>query len=616
MNDSFAKKWIALILTVVLCFALAVPAIAAGGQNAPVIFIPDMTEIRYFQNPNTPGDVNREAFSVSSNKMTGWLMSILMGLSSASENVAKGSANIASTIDEMFANIQLNNQGEPLDPRIGVINFNRPASSNVEEYIYDDNMKAFVTAAASHISADEIYYFNYDWRLDVKENGLKLKDYVNWVKRDTGAARVSVIARGYGGVVANAYAYYEADHARQNLASFVLLDSLVTGSSIIGAVMSGRLVRTLQDSINDLGSLLDIGDVLDNIKGADLGEALARYLGDDPAGLFSGVFRNMLGTSNYSTLIATLALRGAASIIQGEGMFEKLGSGYKEILQQSDQYIYSKGLRYYLRNMPGLWAAIPVEYYETARSFLFGTDEVDPVLNEKIAHGREIMNAAEVTLNSLQNSGVNLNVVAGYNRQILPLTSQINEQSDGYQATRYAGVGARTGDIDGSLKTQNRCSNGNHIHMEPGRAVDAATCFFPENTWFIKNHRHNEYFAPTAAAFVSWLVFTDTQRTVWQDEQYPQYLQASLVDDVISPYSTYKAGDEQNFVYGDLDFDGHVSASDARLALRIAVGLDKVASRIMEMIGNVDGKGAITAEDARLILRYAVGLERYFPVEH
>ncbi len=615
MKHSVTKKAIALMTAVLLFASVWVPVFAVGGTSAPVIIIPDMMEIRYFQNPNTLGDTGREVFSMKSDRMTSALTSVLSGLSVSSENVSKGSAQVAGAIDEIFANIQLDENGEPVNSKVGVINFNRPVAHNVTEYIFDEEVMAFVDAAAANVTSEEIFYFNYDWRIDPKTNGILLRDFIDYVKRDTGSARVSLVARGYGGVVANAYAYYETDHAKQSLASFILLDSLVTGSSLIGSVMSYRVVRTVTDSVEDLGSLLEIGDVYKSLQGEDIGAALARYLGQDPAGILSGVFGNILGTSNYSKLIAMIVLSGAASIIQGEGLFAKFGSGYREILLQADQYVYSKGLRNYLRNMPGLWAVVPQEYYQAAISFLFGTEEISPALLEKIEHGREIMDHTEITLNTLMSNGVNLDVVAGYNMQILPITAQINEQSDGFQATRYAGIGARTGDIDKNLRTEQRCANGNHNHMEPKRAVDAATCFLPESTWFLRGHRHCEYSEPTTAAFVAWLVFSEEQRTVWQHEMYPQYIDVSLVDGTLSPYSHYSEGDTQNFRYGDIDFDGEVTAGDARLALRYAVGLDKITSRYVDILGNVDGKGAITAADARLILRYAVGLERRFPVE-
>ncbi len=65
-------------------------------------------------------------------------------------------------------------------------------------------------------------------------------------------------------------------------------------------------------------------------------------------------------------------------------------------------------------------------------------------------------------------------------------------------------------------------------------------------------------------------------------------------------------------VKGDLDSDGTVSSSDARLTLRASVGLENNSAEWFTDAGNVepdkDGKN-LTASDARLILRASVGLE-------
>ncbi len=58
---------------------------------------------------------------------------------------------------------------------------------------------------------------------------------------------------------------------------------------------------------------------------------------------------------------------------------------------------------------------------------------------------------------------------------------------------------------------------------------------------------------------------------------------------------------------GDLDGDGQLTAGDARIALRIAVGLEQ-ASDALRRRADVDLDGGVTAADARLILRAAVGL--------
>ena len=64
------------------------------------------------------------------------------------------------------------------------------------------------------------------------------------------------------------------------------------------------------------------------------------------------------------------------------------------------------------------------------------------------------------------------------------------------------------------------------------------------------------------------------------------------------------------YLPGDVSGDGEVTAEDARLALRAAVGLEDFAAGSAEFLAaDASRDGEITAEDARLILRAAVGLE-------
>ncbi|MBR5424497.1 MAG: leucine-rich repeat protein [Clostridia bacterium] len=64
------------------------------------------------------------------------------------------------------------------------------------------------------------------------------------------------------------------------------------------------------------------------------------------------------------------------------------------------------------------------------------------------------------------------------------------------------------------------------------------------------------------------------------------------------------------FKTGDVDNDGSITASDARLALGRAVDLETFPVGSAEYTAcDVDNDGSITASDARLILRAAVGLE-------
>lgn len=68
-------------------------------------------------------------------------------------------------------------------------------------------------------------------------------------------------------------------------------------------------------------------------------------------------------------------------------------------------------------------------------------------------------------------------------------------------------------------------------------------------------------------------------------------------------------------IRGDGDSDGEITPSDARLALRFAVGLDEQPVWF-EAACSVDNAAGVEASDARIILRAAVGLETLSAVSH
>ena len=75
-------------------------------------------------------------------------------------------------------------------------------------------------------------------------------------------------------------------------------------------------------------------------------------------------------------------------------------------------------------------------------------------------------------------------------------------------------------------------------------------------------------------------------------------------------FAIEKAGSEIRL--GDVDFDGRISAADARLALRCAVGLETI-SVAQTIAADADSDKQILSADARAILRAAVGLEKISP---
>lgn len=65
----------------------------------------------------------------------------------------------------------------------------------------------------------------------------------------------------------------------------------------------------------------------------------------------------------------------------------------------------------------------------------------------------------------------------------------------------------------------------------------------------------------------------------------------------------------KDVISGDADLDGIVSVSDARLTLRLAIGLETAEKgSILYTVADINSDGSITVADARFILRKAIGL--------
>ena len=67
-------------------------------------------------------------------------------------------------------------------------------------------------------------------------------------------------------------------------------------------------------------------------------------------------------------------------------------------------------------------------------------------------------------------------------------------------------------------------------------------------------------------------------------------------------------------LFGDVNLDGTVTAEDALLAMRYAMGLAELTEEQLYQM-EVNGNGAYDLVDATLILRYAMGIIDHFPVE-
>lgn len=592
------KKVIAVILCALMVFSVPVNVLAAKINSYPVIYVGDMSENALYENPNKNSAT--PVFDMNSSDFTEDISSVVWGLVLANfSGTQSGITPVLTGIQGMMDGILCAENGTSKNSNVGPWYYADPLSENAIEAIYSDSLKSFAEAASSYVSEDEIFFFSYDWRLDPVENAEKLRDYIDHVELVTDSEKVSVLTVGYGGVVVNSYLHEYESHAENNLASCVFYNTALLGNAVIGDFMKGRIVRLFADGE-------DIFDKVEIIQGTDRGDAFFNFLSDDSMGLISGIAQNLLGDSSLVQLITTISLMFGLTIAESQDLHKTLGKAYNNFALNADDTIYDSYLREALRNIPGLWALVPESSYEEAMNFMFEDEIINSQLNKKISAYRKVLEDTPVTLRQAQANGINVCVVANYGLQLLPVTISIKDLSDGIESVKYASGGALTTDNSTETDHIKRCTNQNHSHLSPDNDIDASYCILPENTWFIKDLAHGDMTKTQVADFITWLVFSFSQRTIRQNQTYTQYMSYSKYSNSLTSNTT--PGDEMGYAdYGDIDSDGDVDAMDARTALRVSINLETLTKE-QKVIADVDGSGSIEAADARLILRYSVGL--------
>jgi hypothetical protein len=221
----------------------------------------------------------------------------------------------------------------------------------------------------------------------------------------------------------------------------------------------------------------------------------------------------------------------------------------------------------------------------------------------------EAMRNAKQVIEDAEETGMKFGIVCGYNRQIAPINENLNT-SDMVVDTKYASGGATCADyltaFDDWGNSYSQKNPDGHYHVSWDYKIDASTCAFPEQTWFIKNLQHvayGTYEDDGTCDIVMWLLSMKKQHTVFTDkENYPQF----------SLYNTYKRftkGINVDTCLGDVNHDYMIKTDDARLALKMAAGLvDIPEDEDKKIIIDANEDGEISTDDARYILCWAAGI--------
>ena len=473
------KKILAILLSVVLAFSAAVPCFAKSDKcdcgQAPIIYVAALGS----------GDVIRDAGTENERILfrpdtMDVIKDLIPVLPAAALLVVTGNYDsfgdvLISCVNKVFGDLALDGNG---------------------------NSKPNVTSEEFHPESAEHgdhtnYYFGYDFRLDPVENAQKLHAYIEEVKELTHHDTVRFRASSMGGVVAMSYIklYGTAD-----IETIIFQCCPILGTAVAGELYNGKL-EINKDALIRYGS--QALPALGNDIGADLG---------------AGLLYTLIEAFDYL------------------GVFDFLLSIADKLVVNLKDRIFDECLIPIFGTLPGIWSFVPDEYYESGKVFMGLDSSTQAGLIKKLDfYHYEVQCKAEELLKGAQAQGTTVYILCGYNMQRTPLVTAYMETSDATVDTKYASCGAtcaKLGSTLGDGYKQQKFTDKNYI--SPDGIIDASTCILPESTWFVKDMLHCKIHSGHDELY-NWMFTSDKQLTVFDNAEYPQFLQNDTVNNTLTP---------------------------------------------------------------------------------
>lgn len=463
------------LICIVLCAALLVScgcmeAFASNEKNNPTILVSGFLCSQLYLNY---GKENEEkVWGIDVNKVLDNVKSDLPELSKKVAGLALGKKEelgqtIGEAAYEILGKLACNPDGSSVYP----LSFypNNPETSNVK-YMLENGFESnlYETNTCKHLASiadgSQIYCFQYDSRLDPITIAQQLNDFIKEVKAYTGAKKVNLFGLSFGGMILTTYLYLYGDACDA--------DNLVMSVPAIGGTnIPDRLLRGNID--------FDM-------------ENLAEF------------FETILGSEGN---IARIFERSDYEVLE-----EVIGSACSGI---------SDAIKYW----GSIWALSSQETYEQLKKdFLDPTESKNIIEKCDIVHNEIMPNVSKI-LNDCREKGTNISILCSTG-STLALGGEENSDivlpTSGVSGATCAPLGSRFADGYTGIKTS--CSDPNHNHVSPSREVDASSAYLPENTWFVEDQYHGQYYYEEyTRSLVTKLLLTDEITDVYSNPDYPQF---------------------------------------------------------------------------------------------
>ncbi len=339
---------------------------------------------------------------------------------------------------------------------------------------------------ADEIEKGSYLQFAYDWRVDPIAVAAQLNDFIDYVLDASDCEQVNLSCHSLGGVITLTYLTV---YGSEKVKGVVFNTAAIYGESYTGDLLSGKI---------------DINDI-----------AVKSYL--DYA--FDGI--------SVDSLLSMLV-----GLLTDAGVIKYVSDYANDIVDTIYDQIVMSLLKIF-GNWTTIWAMVPDEMLAEAEAYSFDKvyDEngVDySGLKEKIDnYNNTVRSHKSQTLLNL-NKSINIYVLSRYAYSSLPMTPSWEKMSDGVVDTKNNSFGATTADFNKTLDVPES------EYLSPDKRVDASTCLFPEQTWFIKNIKHSDM-ADCIEVLMEDLLYYDGQATVDTFPEYPRFMVYDSENGVLLP---------------------------------------------------------------------------------
>lgn len=474
-----------LLLVAVLLSSFPVAVFAAEKTcdcpNAPIIYVRGRRELVVNKdlpegaegNYNLPRTDNIDYMSIIKRVVPCYSMNYLKN------DYTEFTQLVCDILDEYFSDYVLDNNGNITN------NSGLPSKVRWRDINWGDKHKPSSAVETPEQATKELtkYNYNYDCRIDPLETADDLKAYVDHVKKLTGHKKVRFLSRCEGNVILMAYF---SKYGWEDADSVILYNSVARGTAVGDSVFTGYLALDAQ------GTDYCVRQTLDNTTAFNLVKAIVSFL-----------------KNTYQ--------------------LDFLFSCFNRVLPGVGMQVLPEALLHCYGTMPGYWAMLSPDRYEEARDLVFaGKEQEYAGLIEKIdRYHEQVGTKVDEMLQQMKADGVPVSIIAKYGLQLYPITEENDRQSDAVVTMAQQAPGTTCAPMGKTfskqyLEEQERL--GNSAYISPDQCVNAATCWFPDTTWYIKEIGHTCY--PPAVDLLIYRIFAaNGAMTVFTDEQFPQFLQ-------------------------------------------------------------------------------------------